>query len=99
MTAVRNQREEINRRDAECAERFLSALLAAVMKPISDLRLLISGLCALLLAFSVPIDAQQPAKVARIGYLGLNNLLRRRPERKPSFKGFASTDGSRGRTL
>ena len=69
MTAVRNQRAEINRRDAECAERFLCGLYASVVKPLSDLRLLISGLCALLLAFSVPIDAQQPAKVPRIGWL------------------------------
>jgi hypothetical protein len=44
--------------DAGCAERFLCALFAAVVKPISDLRLLISGLCALLLALSVPVEAQ-----------------------------------------
>jgi hypothetical protein len=33
--------------DAGCPERFLYTLFAAVVKPISDLRLLISGLCAL----------------------------------------------------
>ena len=55
--------------DARCAERFLCALFATVVKPISDLRLLISGLCALLLALSVPAEAQQAPKVRRIGYL------------------------------
>jgi putative tryptophan/tyrosine transport system substrate-binding protein len=39
------------------------------VKPISDLRLLISGLCALLLALSVPVMAQRPKKVPRIGLL------------------------------
>jgi putative ABC transport system substrate-binding protein len=56
--------------DARCAERFLCALFATVVKPISDLRLLISGLCALLFALCFPADAQQPAKVAKIGCLG-----------------------------
>jgi putative tryptophan/tyrosine transport system substrate-binding protein len=38
------------------------------VKPISDLRILISGLCALLLALSVPAEAQQQAmKILRIG--------------------------------
>jgi putative ABC transport system substrate-binding protein len=68
-SAVRNQREEINRRDAECADHFFCGLYASVVKPLSDLRLLISGLCALLLAFSVPIEAQQPQKIPRIGFL------------------------------
>src|SRR5438094_9513029 len=68
-SAVRNQRAEINRRDAECAERFLCALLAAVVKSISDLRLLISGLFALLFALSFPAEAQQATNVHRIGYL------------------------------
>ena len=40
--------------DAGCAARFLCALLATVVKPISDLRLLISGLCALLLRLAFP---------------------------------------------
>lgn len=38
-------------------------------KPISDLRLLISGLCAFLWALSVPADAQQAKKVWRMGVL------------------------------
>ena len=39
--------------DAGCAERFLCALLATAVKPISDLRLLISvyALCSLRFAF------------------------------------------------
>jgi ABC-type uncharacterized transport system substrate-binding protein len=65
--------------DAGYAERYLSDLLAAVAKPISDLRLLISGLYslpfalslagALLFALSFPAEAQQPKKVPRIGYV------------------------------
>jgi putative ABC transport system substrate-binding protein len=39
------------------------------VKPISDLRLLISGLCALLFALCFPVQAQQPGKVYRIGFL------------------------------
>ena len=55
--------------DARCAERFLCALFATVVKPISDLRLLISGLSALLLALCLPAQAQQPKKVWRMGVL------------------------------
>ena len=55
--------------DAECRERFLCVLFAMVVKPISDLRLLISGLCALLFALSFPAAAQQPKKVPRIARL------------------------------
>ena len=55
--------------DAGCAERFLCALLATAVKPISDLRLLISVLCAVLFALCVPASAQQPAKIPRIGLL------------------------------
>jgi putative ABC transport system substrate-binding protein len=69
-SAVRNQRAEINRRDAECAELLLCALCASsVVKSISDLRVLISGLCAMFFALSFPAVAQQPAKVWRIGVL------------------------------
>ena len=55
--------------DARRAERFPGVLFAMVVKPISDFRLLISGLCALLLAPSLPVRAQQPKSVPRIGYL------------------------------
>jgi putative tryptophan/tyrosine transport system substrate-binding protein len=71
--------------DAGYAERFLSDLLPAVAKPISDLRLLTSGLYPLPFALSLVsvmffaffsmllapcfLEAQQPAKVPRIGYL------------------------------
>jgi putative ABC transport system substrate-binding protein len=55
--------------DAGCTERFLCALFATVVKPISDLRLLICGLCALPFALSISAEAQQPKSVPRIGYL------------------------------
>jgi hypothetical protein len=56
--------------DARCAERFLCALFR-VVKPISDFRLLISGLCAILFALCLPAEAQQAKKIPRIGYLSL----------------------------
>jgi putative ABC transport system substrate-binding protein len=40
-----------------------------MVKLISDLRFLISGLCALLFALSVPAQAQQAKKIPRIGFL------------------------------
>ena len=40
-----------------------------MLKPISDLRLLISGLCALLLVFCVSAEAQQSGKIPRVGVL------------------------------
>ena len=55
--------------DARCAESFLCALFVTVVKPISDLRLLISGLCALLFALCLPAEAQQQAKIPKIGEL------------------------------
>jgi putative ABC transport system substrate-binding protein len=55
--------------DAPCAERFLCALLATAVKPISDLRLLISVLGAMLFALCVSAEAQQVKKIFRIGYL------------------------------
>jgi hypothetical protein len=65
--------------DAGCAERFLSVLFATVVKPISDLRFLISGLYPLPFALSLvgamlfapcsTAEAQQRAKIPRIGYL------------------------------
>jgi putative tryptophan/tyrosine transport system substrate-binding protein len=39
------------------------------VKPIFEVRLLTYGLCALLLAPSVPVQAQQAARIPRIGYL------------------------------
>jgi putative ABC transport system substrate-binding protein len=46
------------------------------MKPISDFRVLISGLCALLFALCLPAEAQQPGKHFRIGYLsGADNTF------------------------
>src|SRR5438309_1655070 len=53
---------------------LVCAFCYSVVKPISDLRLLISGSCALLLALSFPAAAQQPTKVPRIGYLTAASL-------------------------
>jgi putative ABC transport system substrate-binding protein len=54
--------------DARRAERFPCVLFATVVKLISDLRLLISGLCVLLFALCVSAEAQRPTKTPRIGY-------------------------------
>jgi putative ABC transport system substrate-binding protein len=66
-------------KDAGYAERFFCALLAGVVKPISEIRLLISGwrplpfaislAGAMLFALCGSVDAQQTAKVPWIGYL------------------------------
>jgi putative ABC transport system substrate-binding protein len=79
-SVVRNRRADIMSDDNGYAARFLYALFARVMKPISDLRLLISGLYpwpfvlssvgAMLFALCVSASAQQPKKVPRIGFLG-----------------------------
>jgi len=49
--------------------RRLSGIFGFVFKLISDLRLLTSGLCALLFALSLSVEAQQPPKIPRIGIL------------------------------
>ena len=48
---------------------FCFALCASAVNPIFDLRLLISALCAVLFALCLPVEAQQPEKAPRIGYL------------------------------
>jgi putative tryptophan/tyrosine transport system substrate-binding protein len=68
-SAVRNQSAEINRLDAECAERVPCTPSVSLVKLISDLRLLISGLCVLLFTLCSSAEAQQPTKVPRIGWL------------------------------
>jgi putative ABC transport system substrate-binding protein len=55
--------------DAKYARRFLCALSATVVRPISDLRLLISGLFVLLFALCFTAEAQQAKKAWRIGVL------------------------------
>ena len=83
ISEVRNWRVDMSE-DAGYAERFLCVLSAKVVKPISDLRLLISGLCplpfllslvcAMLLALCSVAEAQQPKKIPRIGYLTAGSL-------------------------
>ena len=46
----------------------------SLVKLISDLRLLISGLCVLLFTLCSSAQARQPTKVARIGYLTASSL-------------------------
>jgi putative ABC transport system substrate-binding protein len=55
--------------DAKYARRFLCALFATVVRPISDLRLLISGLFVLLFALCFTAEAQQAKKAWQIGVL------------------------------
>ena len=45
--------------------------ISRIVKPPSDLRLLISGMCALLFALGSFADAQQPTKLPKIGFLGV----------------------------
>ena len=63
MTAVRNQRAEINHRDSKFAELLLCALYASVGE--IDLRVLISGSCALLARRSGAADEGSPNKLLR----------------------------------
>jgi ABC-type uncharacterized transport system substrate-binding protein len=72
--------------DAESAEPFLYALFATVVKTISDLRRLISGLCALLFALSVSAQAQETKKLPRIGYLSIGDI--RGPRSNAFFQGL-----------
>src|SRR5215469_8731482 len=65
MTEIRGQHSGANMQIANGKWRMV--------KPISDLRLLISGLCALFLALSVSAQAQQPKKVLLLGYLSNSN--------------------------
>jgi putative ABC transport system substrate-binding protein len=76
MTEIRGQSSEVSTHVAVMARfstvNYLCALCVSTLKPISDLRLLISGLCALLFVPCVPVWAQQPMKVPRIGFLAGN---------------------------
>ncbi|HEU4345050.1 MAG TPA: ABC transporter substrate-binding protein [Candidatus Binatia bacterium] len=75
MTEIRGQMSDVGKERSGTSYqfrrtgRFLGDVCCSVLKPISDLRLLISGLCALLFALSSLAEAQQPAKMARIGIL------------------------------
>jgi putative ABC transport system substrate-binding protein len=65
-SAASNQRADIRHRKTR---RFLCDLCASAVKPISDFRLLISGLCVLLLVLCAHVEAQQPTKIPRVGVL------------------------------
>ncbi len=68
MSKVRKPRFGMNHQRPS-AGRFLCADCRFDLKPISDLRLLISSLCAMLFAFCLHAEAQQAGKVLRIGFL------------------------------
>jgi putative ABC transport system substrate-binding protein len=68
-TGVRKSEGRYYERRGSVYERFLCALFATVVKPISDFRLLIYGLCVMLFALCSVAEAQPPAKVRRIGVL------------------------------
>ena len=77
--------------DTGYVERFLCALFATVVKPISDLRLLISGLCAMLFALCFAPSAQQPARKAnRIGWLTDAAPAAEKPPSSASYWGESS---------
>ena len=67
-SAVRNQRDRFSHLDTK---RFLCGLCASAVNPIFDLRLLISVLCVLFFALCAPADAQQQAKLPKIGWLAV----------------------------
>ena len=75
MTEVRDQMSEVKKHRSGTSYqlhrngRFLGDVCCSVLKPISDLRLLISGLCAFFLALGVAASAQQPGRLARVGVL------------------------------
>jgi ABC-type uncharacterized transport system substrate-binding protein len=65
--------------DAGCTECFPFALFATV-KPMSVLRLLISGLFALLFALCFSAEAQQQGKLPKIGWLSTGSVATSRIE-------------------
>jgi ABC-type uncharacterized transport system substrate-binding protein len=82
-SVVRNRRADIMSGDARHTERFFGVPFTTVVKPISDLRLLISGLCVFF-ALCTYADAQQQGKVVRIGEI----VFRSRPDLGPGRTAF-----------
>jgi putative ABC transport system substrate-binding protein len=70
-----------------------------VVKPTFDLRLLISGLFALLLALCAPVAAQQPTKVARIGFLSAAPLSANPPWREAFRQGLRELGYVEGKNI
>src|SRR5438132_3843685 len=74
MTEIGGQMSEVGKQKFESKYQlqrighFVYTFCHSLLKPISDLRL-ISVLFTLLLAVSVPVQAQQAKKVPRIGFL------------------------------
>ncbi len=74
-SAVRNPKVAINGQATKCANCFLSGCYASALKLISDLRLLVSILFALLFALCLPAQAQQTGNIPRIGYLATRGVV------------------------
>src|ERR1044071_2365323 len=73
-TAMANSTRMLERLTFGILLRRLSGIFGFVFKLISDLRLLTSGLCALLFAVSGVAEAQQFVKLPRIGFLSGNSF-------------------------
>ena len=68
-----------------------------MVKPISDLRLLVSGLCALFLALSLPVEAQQGGKIPRIGILFIGS--RNQPHLESFKQGLRERGYTEGKNI
>jgi putative ABC transport system substrate-binding protein len=78
MTEVRNQTPAVSNNGTPCALVVSPALLlggpfCSSLNLIADLRLLISVFCALLFALCASVEAQQPRRILRIGYLAVRS--------------------------
>jgi putative ABC transport system substrate-binding protein len=74
MIEGRDQTSEAGKNGMTCVSSFAPTLLpgglfSSSLDPISDLRLLISGLCALLFALCSSVEAQQPKPLPHVGFL------------------------------
>jgi putative ABC transport system substrate-binding protein len=73
-TDVRSQTSEVSKTGARCplliAPKVALGGRFSLLRLISDLRLLISGSCVLLIALCSSAGAQSPKKVFRVGFLG-----------------------------
>jgi putative ABC transport system substrate-binding protein len=73
MTEISGRMSEISK-SVSVRSLVLNLVYRFVLKPISALRLLIAVFCALFFALCFPAQAQQPAKVPRIGFLTGDSL-------------------------
>lgn len=86
-------------KDARCAERFLCTAFGTVVKPISDLRLLISGLSAMLFALCFSASAQQPKRVPQVGYLSASSASEALPRAEAFRRGLRELGYVEGKNI